>query len=101
MEYVEYPKWMYAAGKPAVIVHNREGEEALGDGWSYTPVASLTVEQTAAAAGAQDPAAEKAAEESKTPWLARAADAGLEVDRRWSVVTLKAKVLEAEAKARA
>lgn len=95
----EFPKWMYAAGKPAVIVQNREGEEALGDGWSATPVEPVKFDP--AASGAQDPAAEKAAEESKSPWLARAAETGLEVDRRWSVQTLKTKVLEAEAAKRA
>lgn len=93
--YQEYPKFLYAPGKPAVIVQDRDGEMALGEGWSPTPDAPPP--PNPAASGAQDPAAERVMEESKSPWLARAAETGLEIDRRWSVMTLKTKVLEAEA----
>jgi hypothetical protein len=100
-EFKEFPKWLYAEGKPPVVVKDRDGEEALGEGWYPTPDALPKSEDAAVASGAVDPAAEKAAEESKSPWLVRANDVGLEVDRRWSVQTLKAKVLEAEAAKRA
>lgn len=35
--YQEYPKWKYHRTEPARIVHDREEELALGDGWENTP----------------------------------------------------------------
>lgn len=97
MAYVfqEFPKFLHAAGKPSVVIQNREAQDAMGEGWSETPVAPPI--PNPAASGALDPAADKAVEDSKEPWLSRAADAGLTVDKRWSLPTLTAKVLEAEA----
>lgn len=37
----EYPKWKYAAGKPGVIVNDRDEEEGLGLGWHDEPQAAL------------------------------------------------------------
>lgn len=33
----EFPKWLYHAHKPAVVVDDADAEEDLGEGWFDTP----------------------------------------------------------------
>lgn len=39
MKYIEYPKWLYHAELPAVVVETPDEHAALGEGWEDSPAA--------------------------------------------------------------
>ena len=91
---------MYGPDKATCIVHNREGQDALGDEWSILPKpvdVNKLVETSAPNSAIPDPVVS----EEMQALLNRATAANIKPDRRWGIETLRLKVNEAEALARA
>jgi hypothetical protein len=62
MSFQEFPKWKYHPSKEAVIVGNKDAEEALGEGWFNSP-ADFGVETCPSASGPDPYIASKKIEE--------------------------------------
>lgn len=81
----EFPKWRYHATKQALIVDDREAEEALGFGWFDTPAEA----QEAAEPEEDDKAA---AEAYRKELLAKAKALGIEIYHTSGVEKIQAAI---------
>lgn len=82
----EFPKWRYHATKQALIVDDKDAEEALGLGWFDTPAEA----QAAAPVDEEDDKA--AAEAYRKELLAKAKALGIEIYHTSGVEKIQAAI---------